>query len=98
MGGAGLDRALRGDQRLRQHLAAVHALPAVLRRMADETIRAGRLEIEQRHKFVSGHKASTPMRDDLGARDSAGQTRARRGRQGNVYEGSLSAPLTAVEI
>src|SRR5208283_5705182 len=69
MGGAGLDRALRGDQRLRQHLAAEYPLPAVMRRMADKTIRAGRLEIEQRHKFVSGHKASTPMRDDLGVWD-----------------------------
>ena len=41
-------RALSGDERLRQHLAAKHPFPAVMRRMAHETILAGRLKVEQR--------------------------------------------------
>ena len=60
MGRAAVDRALRGDERLGEHLPAKDPLPAVLRRMADEAIFACRLEIEQRDKFVSGHRFCTP--------------------------------------
>ena len=42
-----LDRAARGDQRLADHLAAEHALPADLGAAAAEQIEFERLEIEQ---------------------------------------------------
>ena len=63
MGVAADDGALRGDQRLRQHLAAEHPLPAVLRRMADETVFARRREIEQGDEFVSGHGLRIRLRE-----------------------------------
>ena len=43
---AGLDRAAGGDQRLADHLAAEHALPADLRRAAAEQIHLERFEVE----------------------------------------------------
>ena len=50
---AAVNRALRGDQRLRQHLSAEHPPPAVPRGMADKSIIAGGREVEQGDEFGS---------------------------------------------
>ena len=51
---AGLDRAHRGDQRLADHLAAEHALPAGLRRAAAEQVHLERFEIEDVEQVLDG--------------------------------------------
>ena len=81
VGVAAGDRALRGDQRLRQHLSAEHPPPAVARRMADEPILARRREVEQSDEFVSGHGLCIRLADRsrrLGPRAST-WTRPRKG-------------------
>ena len=49
-----LDRAHRRDQRLADHLAAEHALPADLRRAAAEQVDLELLEIEDGEQVVDG--------------------------------------------
>ena len=51
---AGLDRAHGGDQRLADHLAAEHALPADLRRAAAEQVYVQLFEIEDAEQFLDG--------------------------------------------
>ncbi len=51
---AALDRAHGGDQRLPDHLAAEHALPADLRRAAAEQVHLQRLEIEDVEQILDG--------------------------------------------
>ncbi len=50
----GVDRAHGGDQRLPDHLAAEHALPAGLRRAAAEQVHVERLEIENGEQILDG--------------------------------------------
>ena len=49
-----LDRAHGGDQRLADHLAAEHALPADLRAAAAEQVHLERLEIENVEQILDG--------------------------------------------
>jgi hypothetical protein len=49
-----LDGAAGGDQRLADHLAAEHALPAVLRRAAAEQIELERLQVENFQQSFDG--------------------------------------------
>ena len=54
------DRTLGGDQGLRQHLAAEHPPPAVVRRKTGKSVFPRRREIEQGDKVVGGHEAKVP--------------------------------------
>src|ERR1700675_3543731 len=49
-----LDRAYRGNQRLPNHLAAKHALPAGLRAAAAEQVHFERFEIENIEQILDG--------------------------------------------
>ena len=49
-----LDGAAGGDQRLADHLAAEHPLPARLRRAAAKQVHLQRLEIENVEDFLNG--------------------------------------------
>ena len=49
-----VDRAAGGDQRLADHLAAEHPLPALLRRAAAKQIHLDRLEIEDGDEVLNG--------------------------------------------
>ena len=56
-----LHRTLRGDQRLRDHLAAEHSFPTVGRGMTDIAVRPEKLEIEERDEVVGGHGADSDL-------------------------------------
>ena len=56
MGSRALDRAGGRDQRLADHLAAEHALPADLRAAAAKQVHLERLEIEIRRRSVFDRK------------------------------------------
>ena len=80
------DRPLRGDQGLREHLAAKHPPPAVVRREANEAVLSRGREIEERDKINSLHEGVVPVRPDGEARNGPRQRggrpprHARRGR------------------
>ena len=58
---AGLDGAYRGDQRLADDLAAEHALPAALWRVAAEQIDVQFLEIEDGQQVFNGRRHKSAL-------------------------------------
>ena len=81
-----LDGAAGRDQRLADHLAAEHPLPARLRRAAAEQVHLERLEIENVEDFLNGGGHALSYDFVLlaygfqGRREVPGQARSRRDR------------------